>query len=238
MKLLGTLSTCFLVAAGLFCGASAHASELLLDGTFATTVALPAANYSATVGRSGDTAATYFLTGTTTAGLGWMTDGPNGVFEIWTAGFMNTPAGIGNVLELADNTVGNNISQTVNSTVNGGTVGNVSFGYAARDSGKDQFTVSLTNVTTGGTVFSQTLDPTNGLANPITFSQAFTIIPGDAYKLNYLDQSTNGGPLSAHIDTVSLTQVPEPSSAFCMLVGALGLGTVGWKRRSLVRGAR
>ena len=211
----------FCLASLLLRPAGVRAAELLLNGTFATTVAIPAGNYSSDVGRTGAGGA-YTLAGTTGA-TGWFTTAASARFEIWTAGFMGTPAGIGNALEFANGTVGDTIYQSVTSTVGGGTSGTISFGYAARDPGKDAFTVSVTDTTAGTTVFSQALNPTNALSSPITFTRALTLVPGDVYRLSFLDQSTNGNPVSAHIDSVSFAQVPEPSAMAAMLGACMGL---------------
>ena len=199
-----------------FCPAASRAqTQLLLDGTFATITAIPANNYSQDVGINGS-GATYIFTNNAP----WTTSESDNRFEVWTPGFMGSPTGVGNTLELASKEAGDTISQTVTS-VAGTTAAVFSFGYSTRDSGKDAFTVMVTDVTRGGTLVSQSFNPTGSFSTVNTFSQNLTITPGDQYLVAFKDQNTTtGGSQSAHIDQVSFLQtVPEPSTYLAMAAG-------------------
>lgn len=210
----------------------AQTTQLLLDGTFATINAIPANSYSQNVGIAGS-GATYIFTNNAP----WQTTESDNRFEVWTPGFMSSPTGVGNTLELASSEGGDTISQTVTSVM-GTTAAVFSFGYSTRDNGNDAFTVTVTDVTRGGTLVSQSFNPTGSFATVNTFSQNLTIIPGDQYLVAFKDQNTVGsngtpGARSAHIDQVSFLQtVPEPSTYLVMAAGAGMLLTVRRKFRS------
>ena len=223
-----------------FWASTGHAqSQLLLNGTFATLPALAANSFSQAVGRSGS-GATTVLAGTTGTG-GWVTSEGDGLFEVWTPGYQGSPTGAGNTVELANGEADDTISQTVTSNLGGAAAATFSFGYAARDSGTDKFTATITDTTRNTTLFTQQFNPTASFATNNTFSQNVTLVPGDVYRVSFLDQNNNGvaglvgSSVSAHIDNVSFVQaagVPEPSPLAGVALGVAGLCLVQRLRRT------
>ncbi len=215
--------------------ARSRAGELILDGTFVTTPALTTGTYSQQVGRTGQSGATSTLSGTT-GSTGWFTTESDGLFEVWTPGVQGSPTTAGNTLELGNNTGGQTIYQNVTASPTGGTAATFSFGYADRNSGQDAFTLTITNETTSAVLYTQAFNPTGSFAVNQLFSTGLTIIPGDVYRVAFLDQNTSSdGTQSAHIDNVSFFQVPEPSTWAALAVGLSGCGALARRRRTSVR---
>ncbi len=222
-------SACLLFASA----ASLPAAELVVDGMFATTpAALPSVGFSQDVGRSGSGAA-YTFNGTT-GSAGWQTTETDQRFEVWAPGAMGSPSGVGNTLELANNNQGQTIYQDVASSSGGGAQGTFSFGYASRDgTNLDKFTVTVTDLTQGSTLLTQSFNPSDPFSTNDLFSASLTLTPGDVYRVAFLDQNAySTGTQSAHIDEVSFTQVPEPATwlGACLLLGGAG---VVFSRRAL-----
>ena len=149
---------------------------------------------------------------------GWSTPNVGGLFEIWSGTFGAIPATEGiQSLEINASINDQTVLQTV--SVNPGVLTTLSFDYTGRVA-DNTFTVELS----GGWTSLDTFNPASYYSSNVWTSYSTDFIPTTS-TLTIAFRGLPNPPTDAgaHIDNVSLTQVPEPSAALLGIIGAAGL---------------
>lgn len=181
--------------------AAAHANNLLVNGGFENPV-IPVNTYQKLSTLPG-----------------WSTTNAGGLFEVWSGSFGAIPATEGaQHLEINASLNDQTVLQTV--SVAQGVLTTFSFDYTGRET-DNTFMIDVTGDTSHTSYVHITLDPLSYYSSHLwdTFSTDFT--PTDsALTITFRGAPTPPLDAGAHIDNVSLTQVPEPSSMALFLATA------------------
>lgn len=204
MKSIASIITACALAA--FANSSASAGNLLINGTFED-LAIPL-----------DT----FLKLPTIPG--WLTPTAGAEFELWsgTFGAIPSPEGVQH-LEINASHEDQIVLQSV--AVTPGLLASFSFDYTGRFA-DNTFIVDVVGDTSNTQYVHTTLNPASFYASHTwdVFSMDFTPLLSDSsVTVSFHGMPNPALDAGGHIDNVSLTQVPEPSSGLLGIIGAAGL---------------
>jgi hypothetical protein len=209
------------LALGLLALPSAHAQNLLSDGSFEDTQ-LPPGNYE-------------YVNGTLN---GWLYSGLAVLINVadsspWTTPELQTGYD-GNQIAGVQQT--GSISQTFGSPTTG--VFDVSWLDNARPGyGTQEYNVSVTNASTGAVVASQNYT----VSSVVDFNPEFMtadLVAGDEYMLTFQGLDPNGGDVTAFIDDVDVDGAPAPRiGALPLPLSVLFFAAFVWLHRRAMRQA-